>query len=54
MEKKFIEMDGIKYQVYICPKCGAELKFKMAKEKRRVHAMCKKCLKEIEVEVDSL
>ncbi len=54
MEKKFVEVDGVKYQVYICPKCGAELRFKMTNEKRRVYAACKACLKKIDVEVDSL
>ena len=54
MDKKFVEIDGAKYQVYYCPKCGAELKFKMTNEKRRIHAMCKACMKHVEVEVDSL
>jgi len=33
-----------------CPRCNAELKFKK-EPKRRVHCICKTCMKEIEVEV---
>lgn len=52
MEKKFIVENGIKYQVFPCPKCGAELKFKLHKEKRRVYGACLKCGGSFDVEVD--
>ena len=52
MEKKFIVENGIKYQVFPCPKCGAELKFKLQKEKRRVYGACLKCGGSFDVEVD--
>ena len=54
MKKQFVEVDGVKYQVFICPGCGAELRFKMTKDKRRMHCMCKKCMRELEVEVDNV
>ena len=54
MEKKIVGIDGEKYQVINCPKCGQELKFKMHKERRRVYAKCCKCLLELAVEVDAL
>ena len=52
MAKKIIEVDGVKYEVYNCPKCGAELRFKMHKEKRRVYGACAKCMHSFDVEVD--
>ena len=52
MEKKFIVENGIKYQVFPCPKCGAELKFKLHKEKRWVYGACLKCGGSFDVEVD--
>ena len=40
-EKEFVEIK--------CPRCNAILKFAKEPKGRRVHAMCKNCLKEIEV-----
>ena len=53
MEKKFVEVGGVKYQVFICPKCHNELRFRLNKEKRRVHGACRNCMHEFEVEVDA-
>jgi len=40
-EKEFVEIK--------CPRCNAILKFAKEPKGRRVHAMCKNCLQEIEV-----
>ena len=52
MEKKIVVENGVKYQVINCAKCGAELKFKMHKEARRVYGACAKCLTNFEVLID--
>ena len=52
MENKFVEIDGVKYQIFKCTKCGAELKFKVEKESRRVYGACRKCMKKFDIEVD--
>ena len=49
---KVIEENGVKYTVINCSKCGQELRFKMTNEKRRIHGVCSKCMREFEVEVD--
>ena len=52
MKREIIEVDGVKYQVVKCPKCGAELRFKLHKESRRVHCACAKCGAMMEVLVE--
>ena len=52
MEKKIIEENGVKYQVINCPKCGQQLRFKMMSFARREYCVCRKCMQELEVEVD--
>lgn len=45
-------INGEKYQVFICPKCQNQLKYKMGKTQMRFHGACSKCGKVIEVLVD--
>ena len=54
MEEEIRVVDGVTYLVKKCPGCGQELLFKMKEEPRRVHCMCAKCGKEMEVYVDKL
>lgn len=51
MDRKIVEIDGVKYQVIKCPKCGADLKFKITNETRRVYGACKKCMHPFDVEI---
>lgn len=39
------------YVIIKCPHCQKPLKFSKEPRGRRAHAMCKNCLKEIEVEI---
>ena len=39
----------IEYVIYQCPHCGGKMSFKREPKNRRVHVVCAKCGKELEI-----
>lgn len=52
LEKKYILVDGKKYVIIMCPFCKNELKFSLEPKGRRVHCICSKCNKNLEITVE--
>ncbi len=50
MKQQFEVIDGVKYLVIKCPKCGNVMKFKVNNPKIRRHTGCGKCGLTFEVE----
>lgn len=50
--KKYIIEDGKEKVIIPCPFCGNELKFSLEPRGRRLHCMCLKCNKKLELTIE--
>ena len=51
-KKEYVTIDGKECVIIKCPFCKTDLKFILEPKGRRVHFMCKKCKKELEITVE--
>ena len=52
--KTIVVINNEKYQVFNCPKCHQQMRYKMTNQARRFHGACSNCGKVFEVLVDKL